>query len=359
MDLKSNFAEKLSKILFLEIKKQKVYDIFHIKVDESIYLPIKSDMLLGEVKSGDNLDKIPMTFFVEGMFYVLGCDDKFKFNNIYKDILLNIPKSLDYIKGRIFDEVKKESYEDAYILLNGLSNIESTEDVYGKMILVLENLRRVNPLYKEEEVKILQQAKSIKGYNTPYLYDAIIKREDGKFQDALNLLNIYISMGGEQNTQIIELKDSLMDIVDLETGREFMDEDPVEALKKLIPLLDKFEEEPSIYYYVAIAYRNLKNHDKAIYYLNKALEIDNTFIDVVNELAINYASLGNYDIAISYLRKAFEVEKSIEICTNLIMCYINKGDLESAIKHINIAKKINPNDEILKEIEGNLRKYKN
>lgn len=359
MDLKSHFAEKLSKILFLEIKKQKVYDIFHIKVDESIYLPIKSDMLLGEVKSGDNLDKIPMTFFVEGMFYVLGCDDKFKFNHIYKDILLNIPKGLDYIKGRIFDEVKKESYENAYILLKGLLNIESTEDVYGKMILVLENLRRVNPLYKEEEVKILQQAKLIKGYNMPYLYDAIIKREDGKFQDALNLLNIYISMGGEQNTQIIELKDSLMDIVDLETGREFMDEDPVEALKKLIPLLDKFEEDPSIYYYVAIAYRNLKNHDKAIYYLTKALEIDNTFIDIVNELAINYASLGNYDTAISYLRKAFEAEKSIEICTNLIMCYINKGDFESAIKHINIAKKINPDDEILKEIEENLQKYKN
>ena len=121
--------------------------------------------------------------------------------------------------------------------------------------------------------------------------------------------------------------------------------------------MNKLEDNPTVYYYVAVAYRMLENYDKAIYYLNKALEIDNGLIDAVNELAINYAALENYDIAIKYLRKAFEVEKSIEICTNLIMCYLNKGDLEQVQNHIDIAKKIDPEDEVLKEIESYLLKH--
>lgn len=70
--------------------------------------------------------------------------------------------------------------------------------------------------------------------------------------------------------------------------------------------MNKLEDNPTVYYYVAVAYRMLENYDKAIYYLNKALEIDNGLIDAVNELAINYAALENYDIAIKYLRKALK-----------------------------------------------------
>ena len=66
----------------------------------------------------------------------------------------------------------------------------------------------------------------------------------------------------------------------------------------------------------------------------------------------------NYDNAISYLRKAFEVTRSIEICTNLIMCYINNGDLKNAEAHKDIAKKIDPNDEVLLEIENYLKNLK-
>jgi len=355
--MKSYLAEKLSKMLFLEVKKEKIFEVFKVDVDQNIYIPLKSKSLVEEIKQGEDLDNIPIIFFVEGMFFVLGADEEFKFNNEYKDMLNNIPKNEDYIKGRIFEEVKRENYEDAYILLKGLLALEEEKDIYDKLILILENLRQKDEMYKEEELNIIERAKKIREYEKPYLYESIIKKENNDFKEAWDALEKYISMGGEQTSDIIEYKNSLKDILSFEEGKRLVDKNPKEALTKLIPIMNKLEDNTTVYYYVAVAYRMIGNYDKAIYYLNKALEIDNGLIDAVNELAINYAALGKYDIAIKYLRKAFEVEKSIEICTNLIMCYINKGDLEQAQNHIDIAKKIDPEDEILKEIETYLSKH--
>ncbi|NFV12574.1 tetratricopeptide repeat protein [Clostridium sp. FAM 1755] len=357
MEMKSYLAEKLSKMLFLEVKKEKIFEVFKVDVDQNIYVPLKSKSLVDEIKQGEDLDNIPIIFFVEGMFFVLGSDEEFKFNNEYKDMLNNIPKSEDYIKGRIFEEVKRENYEDAYILLKGLLALEEEKDIYDKLILILEKLRQKHEMYKEEELNIIERAKKIREYEKPYLYESIIKKENNDFKEAWDALEKYISMGGEQTPDIIEYKNSLKDIVSFEEGKRLVGKNPKEALTKLIPIMNKLEDNTTVYYYVAVAYRMIGNYDKAIYYLNKALEIDNGLIDAVNELAINYAALEKYDIAIKYLRKAFEVEKSIEICTNLIMCYINKGDLKQAQNHIDIAKKIDPEDEILKEIETYLSKH--
>ena len=74
-------------------------------------------------------------------------------------------------------------------------------------------------------------------------------------------------------------------------------------------------------------------------------------IEVINEFGINYACLENYEMAIQYFRKAFEVTKSIEICTNLVMCYINVKNIEQAKIHLDIAKKIDAKDEIVIQLE--------
>lgn len=176
MEMKSYLAEKLSKMLFLEIKKEKIFEIFKVDVDKNIYVPLKSKSLVDEIKQGEDLDNIPIIFFVEGMFSVLGADEEFKFNNEYKNMINNIPKSEDYIKGRIFEEVKRENYEEAYILLRGLLTLEESKDIYDKLILILENLRQKDKMYKEEELNIIEKAKKIEDYEKPYLYESIIKK---------------------------------------------------------------------------------------------------------------------------------------------------------------------------------------
>lgn len=123
-------------------------------------------------------------------------------------------------------------------------------------------------------------------------------------------------------------------------------------------MLDEFKEDVVLNYYIAVGYRIIGNYEKAIYYLMEAINIDSNMPEIVNELGINYASLGNFDKAIEFLRKAFEVTKSVEICTNLIMCYINSGKIEDAKNHLEIAKRLDPKDEIVLQLEGILQNYK-
>ena len=108
--VKSKFLEKVSKLIFLEFKKESIFEIFGVKTEENIFLPIRPFRVLDKIKNKDMLEKIPVSFFIEGMFYVLGGDENFKYNNIYITILkANEKDSVEYIKGIIFDEVKNEN----------------------------------------------------------------------------------------------------------------------------------------------------------------------------------------------------------------------------------------------------------
>jgi tetratricopeptide (TPR) repeat protein len=352
MDIKSRFKDKLTQILFLEIKKENVKKLFCTEVKEDIYIPVKSSNILDKVKAEENLEQLPISFFIEGMFYVMGADDGFRFNKDYKNILINIENSHKFVKGKIAENIKGKNYEDAYILLKGLYNIENSTEIYDKLLIVVDELRKLDKTYSNEELEAIDKAKSNENYAMPYFYEALIRKEQGDFDKALFCINNYIAKGGDQSIDITEFKESLKLIINYEKGKEILYELPKEALSLFLPLLNEFGDDATLYYYIAIAYRLLENYEKAIYYLNESMSIDSNIVEVINELGINYASLGDYETAIAYLRKAFEATKSIEICTNLIMCYLNNNDMKNAKLHLEIAKKINSEDEIVLELNG-------
>ncbi|MGL4730043.1 MAG: tetratricopeptide repeat protein [Clostridium sp.] len=349
MNIDSYLLEKLSKVLFLEIKEESKFNEYTFK--ENVYLPVRSEDVVGKAKDGDDLKNIPITLFLEGIFFVLGCDENFKFNTIYKEIITEIPNSIKFVKGKIFNNVKSEKYEEAYILLKGLLEIENNKENFNKAFLLVDGLRIKNEKFKEEELKLINRCKEMDEFETPYLYEAIIKKEDKDLEGALFAINQYITLGGQQTNEVLELKNSLELVSSYEEGKELVYEAPKEALEILLPLMDSLGNTVEIYYYIAIAYRNLENHEKAIYYLNEAQAINNDDVSVVNELGINFACMGDYENAIRYFRAAFEVTKAIDICTNLIMCYLNMGDINQAKIHLEIAEKIKPDDEVLKEIK--------
>ncbi|KOA20262.1 tetratricopeptide repeat protein [Clostridium homopropionicum DSM 5847] len=360
MTVKTEMKNKLSLLLFLEVKKERIESIFKIKINEvgEFYLPIVSENIIEKVNKDEDVSSIPVGFFIEGMFYVLGADEEFKYNRLYLNIINNVPNSKEYIKGKIAELVKLKKYEDGYILLKGLSKIEATAEIYEKLINLLENLRSTNDEYIDEEIEIIEEAKEIKNFALPYYYEGIIKQEKGDYEGALYSINSYISAGGKKTEEVLEFKSSLNLINAYKNGKELVYEDPEKALGILIPLLNQMGDSAEIYFYIAIGYRILENFNKAIYYLEKSIEIDNSFPEAFNELAINYACLEDFDLAIKYLRKVFEVTKSVEVCTNLVMCYLNSGDIRQAKIHLEIAKTLDKNDEVVKELEQILNELK-
>ncbi|WP_026884442.1 tetratricopeptide repeat protein [Clostridium akagii] len=356
MDIKAELSEKVSKLIFLEFKKQSVPETFNIEVMENIYLPVRPKRLMDKVKQGEKFEKIPVSFFIEGMFYVLGGDENFKYNKIYMSIInAKSEEAKSYVKGIIFDEVKNGIYEDAYIMLKGLLKIESSKENYDKLFMLLENLIQLDESYEEEYLDMLNSAEKIEGYYEPYYKKAEICYKLKKYEDAWVSINMYLEKTSNKTKEAIDLKHILSNIMNFDKGKELIYDNPNEALKYLIPLIEEFSDDAILYLNIAVGYRVLGNHEKAIYYLNDAMAIDSDIVDIINELGINYAALNNFELAIKYLRKAFEVTKSIEICTNLVMCYINIGDMKQAQLHYDIAKKINPKDDIVLELNKILK----
>ncbi len=339
MDIKSYFSDKLDKFIFLQIS------------GEEAYLPVKSDAIIGDIKEKGGLDKIPFTYFLYGMFFMLGADERFSFRDDYIRIISGTEGSVRYIKGKIADEIKQGNYEDGYVLLKGLSQIEKSEDVFDKLIMVLEELRQRKPAFAEEELDMLEKAKEIPGYGKPYLQEALLKREKKDYGAALKSIDRYVEMTGTEDEEILKFRQDLSKSADYEKGKQLVHDDPKAALKLLIPLVEEFPEDATLLYYIGVCYRILENHEKSIYYLNQALELDSDLVQVVNELGINYASLGDFETAVAYLRKAFEATKSVEICTNLVMCYIEMGKLDEAKAHLSLAEKLDPEDEVVQDLK--------
>ena len=351
MGLTSKFAEKLSTLLFLSVKEETIKNIFGIIVDKEVYMPVPAARVTENIKNGEDTENISVNFFAEGMFYVLGADENFIYNSTYKNILSNNQGFASYIKGLIYQFLKDKNYVDAYIITKGLSYVEESKEVYDKLLLLADYLRTNNDDFEEEEIELIDRFKNIDGYAMPYLYEAAIKREKGDLDAAVFSINNYFARGGEGTPEALELKINVKIEADYKRGRELAAEQPKEALELLLPLSDEIKDDAAILYYIAVAYRTLGNHEKAIFYLNEAMMIDDAMPEVVNELGINCACLEDYESAVLYLRKAFEATKAIEICTNIVLCYINLKNLEQAQLHLDIAKKLDSEDEIVKQLE--------
>ncbi|MBZ9687643.1 tetratricopeptide repeat protein [Clostridium estertheticum] len=350
MDIKTYFSEKLSALLFLEIKKTSKINEYVIL--EDIYFPVRTNEIIEKIKKKEDFDNIPVNLFIEGMFYVLGADEHFKYTDEYKKIINTIPSSIGFIKGVIFKEIQNENYEEAYIILKGLLTIEENSENYDKIFLLVDKLRSTNIMFKGEQLALVERAKKITNYSNPYLYEALVFNSEMEHDVAYIAISKYVAGGGELTTEVIELKNNLETITSFQKGKELIPTDPKAALQIFIPLMDELGDRPDIYYHTAVAYRILQNYEKAIYYLNEAVAIEEDLIEVIIEFGINYACLENYELAIRYFREAFEVTKSIEVCTNLVMCYINVKDFESAKLHLDMAKKIDPLDEIVIQLEN-------
>jgi tetratricopeptide (TPR) repeat protein len=352
MDYVSYLNDKLSKILFVTVKRDVIFNTFKENAVEDLYLPIVSSEIIDKAEEVVRHNSIPAAVFVEGMFYVLGLDEKFRYKDAYIRLLKSSENYAKFIKGKIFDYINNNNLEYAYFLLKGLTLTEENEDYYEKLLSIVEQLRKTNKMFKAEELDIIEKAGNLKGFSTPYLYEAMLYNDEEDYTKAMLAFDKFVLNGGRETEEILQFKNSVNISLNYSKGKEILHADPEKALQYFLPLLDYFEDNASLLYNIAICYRLIKNHEKAICYLNDALRIDPDYIDVINELGINYACIEDFETAIKYLRIAFEATKSVEICTNLVMCYMNAGDTRQAKLHLEIANKLDPEDEIVKELNG-------
>lgn len=360
MNYKTMYKDKLSKLLFLEMNmdgfKRSINIPSYVSFENNdLYMPISAEYIASNANDEIKINNLPIYYFIEGMFIAFGADENMRYNKDYGIILSYIPNSEECIKSIIADRIKHDRLEDAYILLKGLYRYTREEEILIKLLAVGETIREKDSAFTElllEDIDLCKE--KFEKVPEPYLYNALILKDKGDFRGAQVEINEYLNKGGERNPQIEIILEDINNISNYEKAIELVKDDPKKSIELLKPLLDHFDKNPLIYYYLGVACRRLEKYRKAIFYLEKSLEIESGILEVVNELGMNYACVGEYEEAIKYFKKAFEASKEVEICTNIVMCYINLGDKENANLNLDIAKKLDPEDEIVKEIDAML-----
>lgn len=347
-----NINERLSNLIFIELKDLKILD----KISPYLYTELQGkdvlfpvDLKLITDKNNPKSSELTMDKFFVGMLLCIGGNESFIYNNYYEEIILNFDNSQEFYKGYIYSLIQKDELFEAYIMLKGLCKIYFNDEYKEKLIVVLINLKDKDEFFNSElKFHIDDAIKNYRTFNKVYLYKAMIERDEGNYVLALESISKYKD---QDDKGVKEFKEHLMACKNYQDGKEKIYSSPREALEKLIPLIDMFKNDALIYYYIAVAHRKLSMHQQAIYYLENSRRIDSDIVEVVNELGLNHAALGMYSHAIKYFEKVFKVTNSIEACTNMIMSYLKLNDMENVKKYFEIARGINKNDEILKELE--------
>ena len=356
------YKDKLSKLLFLEMKKDgfkrsiNIPDNVQFKNDD-LYMPISSEYVAANANDEIKLSNLPIYYFVEGMFIAFGADKNIKYNDDYGMILSYIPDSEECVKSLIAERIKKDRLEDAYVLLKGLYRYTREEEILVKLLAIGETIREKDSSFDELLLEEIDECKEkFKKSPEPYLYNALILKDKGDYKGAEAEINEYINKGGKKTPEIEQIISNINNVSHFEKAIDFLKEEPKKAIELLLPLSEEFEGNPLVYYYLGVGYRKLQNHETAIHYLKKSLSLESGSLEVVNELGLNYASIKDYEEALKCFRKAFEASKEVAICTNIVMCYINLGDKDQAKLNLDIAKKMAPEDEIVIEIDQMLNR---
>ncbi|MBM7835886.1 tetratricopeptide repeat protein [Clostridium sardiniense] len=365
MDYKALFKEKLSKLLFLEIDQEGFKKSINIPEyisfkNKELFIPISSEYITSNIQDKIKIENLPIYYFIEGMLLTLGADKDISYSEDYKLLLMQIPESEECGKSLVAKRVREDRLEDAYLILKGLIQVDENEEYMKKLLLIGISIREKDSGFEEVLLEDIDEAKKLfNKMKEPYLYKGIILKDKTDYQGAKVEINEYLRRGGEQTPEIEMLMNDIENVTTYEKAVKLMEEEPEKAIGLFLSLLDKFQENPLIYYYLGVSYRKVGQFEKAIYYLLESLRIESGILEVVNELGLNYACIGNYEEAIKYFKKAFEASREVEICTNIIMCYLNSGNLEDAKLHLRIAKELNKDDEIVQKIEKLINKKEN
>jgi tetratricopeptide (TPR) repeat protein len=363
---------KLNDVVFIELNKNVALND-SLKISKAVPLPLRSEYLIQGIKSNDYADHIKLDKIVISMMYVLGCTSDFKYKSDYIKILKSTGVDIDsYIMTIALNRAKEEKYWDALILLIALDKISDMHKyIRYNIALTLkqltssrgELLKKSNKEEaKDEEYELYYNLSfteflklekdypdfGITGYHLGFYY-----LNEKKYQMALSEWERVMDSDEDESVkdEVSKLIEELKDIMEFEYGKECVLKDNLlGGLRRLIPLVKKYDDWSEAKYFTALAYRKLGNYKKAMSLLNELIESGEDFSEIYNELGLCYISFGDIKNAIKNLERAVKAkEYDTGYLCNLGLAYYSAGKTKKAKECIDKAYSISPDDEITKQ----------
>lgn len=348
-----NQKDRLSRLLFLEFDPEKAEELFQISPSkeprEELYVPINPDYLIKKINNNEVPKDLPVAEFITGMAYALALDPEFKYAPQYRKMLKGYASSEAILKKKVAQLFGQKQKVEAYILLKGLYEVAGDEETENILLSAGEELALEDRDWLDEVLAFTDLAIA-NGNKNGWLIKGSLEGVRGNEPASLAALKKYIELGGEETSELSTRIEELERDTKAEEAYAMLYEDPKGALKIFLELYNLEADNPKLVYSIAVAYRLLGNHEKAIFYLEDAQAVDPGFFDVLNELGLNFALLEDYKTALGYFKTVFEATHEFAPMTNLIIALFQVGETEEARALYEEALAMDPNDEILAEI---------
>lgn len=358
--IEQKFNEKTSEVGFIELKQDASVNVNGYIIEGGTPLPIITDKLVDEIKNSNLVDEINLIQVIDGIIYLLGVDNEFKYIDKYKEILYAYDENVEeyiFYKGmkalEANDIIKSGIYFRAILELNP-KHLNARLN-YG---LVLELISK--DYFKKEEDKIateflnkatnefetiteIDDKYSLSYYKLGYHY-----RYYEQFLKAKITWDKFLTLDKDEE-RLQEIRDQvnfLEDESNLEVALTYLAyNDYGKALDSLFRLMPKNKDNWYINYLIGLGYRGTEDYERSVEYLSYAAELNKEESDIYNELGISYFLQEKIGEAIKVFNEGIEnIAADYKLYFNRGLGYIQLGDHERALKDINMAYELNPED---------------
>lgn len=356
----SYFKKNTDKITFLELKRDTTIGIEGYPLNKEIPLPIKTEVLINEIKEGNLQDEINLSFILDGIVYLMGIDPNFPYIEDYKKILYASNNKIhDFIFYQGIKALENNDIDSGAIYfralkfldnknINGIFNYALTLEEIAKKYFEKDIEEKAMEFFKSstrelESILDIDEKYPLAYYKLGYHYKFL-----GRFLKAKLIWTKYLTLDKDE-LRLQEIRGEIELIDDdatMETGLTYLNRGEFhKAIDAFTKLLNKYDNLWELKYFLGASYKGIGDFKKAIEFFYEALDSNKEELDIYNELGICLFTIGDIDEAINIFTEGIEnLGNYYKLLFNRGLCYLQIQELAKAHEDINTAASLNPED---------------
>lgn len=369
---KKYFEKKRDDLYFITIKKGASFRFKNneYKAEKEIPVPVRAEKLLEDIKKQSEDDGITINNLIDGIIFIQAADENFEYLDDYKEMLKSLNFELVPYIMLCINKFDENQNDDAVIYGKALFNLTKNEKssfVYAS-VLEKRGMDQKNKMSETEAQNFLEEA---------YTYYEKALDYNDKFALSYYKLGYYYKLKQQyvkaevfwQKQQeldddverIEEIRNELEQLkayVDYENGYNLvLKEQYSEALDLLLPLVKEFSGWWNLLFFIGLAYRGLGEYEIAEKYFENVLKLNENQNEALNELGLCKICRGKYTEASELFTTLLNIEPgNCEVFCNRAVAMLYNGQIDRAKEDIEVALKINPNDEVALSIKAEIDK---
>lgn len=347
--------ERLDEIAFVELKHDmRIED--RVVLPREVPLPVTARTIRDKV-SGEASD-FSQAEFIDGILFLMGLDPDFKHKEAYRRLLEAIdPDFLQIQANALLAAVDPDNRIVTLIRLVGVAHL-GLEDP----ILLVQLGRLAHTTYLETtrddfdrlaERLFMYLKKHEIPHPIPYFHLGYYAYNAGRYSEAQQLWekSVELGLGEEERAALIEIHPQLQHRLTYESGVDLILKGRyLEGVEQLLSLREVLSEWWNLMFFIGLGYRYQEDYRKALYYLERALDLKPDGVDILNEIGICHTMTGEWDQAImTYTHALSLAPENHEILCNMGIAHEQAGDRKTAVRYIRRAFEIQPEDPVTRQ----------